>query len=142
MNPILKILIIAAILAIPGAAHAGDLVVDLSGVRAGGTLYIQLQTREQFMTGARAYGEIVRTPAAGPVSLTMKDVAPGDYALTVWHDDNGNNRFDVDPASGRPADGWAAPNADTLRAQPRFDQVKASVAAGGAKIALPLRYGR
>ena len=135
-------LLAASFLALPAAAQAGDVRIDLSGVRAGGTLYVQLQTREQFMTDARSYGEIVRAPAAGPLSLTLKNVAPGDYALTIWHDDNGNSRFDVDPASGRPADGYAAPNAEALRAAPQFDQVKMAVAADPVKVALPLYYGR
>jgi uncharacterized protein (DUF2141 family) len=142
MNPIFKILAAASMLALPAAAHAGDVEVDLTGVRAGGTLYVQLQTRDQFMTASRAYGEMVRAPAAGGVSLTLKDVAPGDYAVTVWHDDNANNRFDVDPATGRPADGWATVNAEALRGPPLFDQVKSTVGAEPVTIALPLHYGR
>jgi len=142
MNLILKMLAGAFVLAVPAGASAGDVAVDLSGVRAGGTLYVQLQTREQFMGAARASGAILASPAAVPISLILKDVAPGDYALTVWHDDNGNRMFDVDPASGRPADGWATVNADGLRGPPTFDQVKTQVGAEGARIALPVHYGR
>jgi uncharacterized protein (DUF2141 family) len=135
-------LLAAAFAAIPAAALAADVEVDLSNVRAGGTLYVQLQTREQFMSGRRSYGEMVRVPAAGAVSLTLKDVAPGDYAVTVWHDDNGNNRFDVDPATGIPTDGWATLNAEALRAAPTFDQVRTTIGADPVKLALPVHYGR
>jgi uncharacterized protein (DUF2141 family) len=124
------------------SAPAGDVRINLSGVRAGGTLYVQLQTREQFMTEARAYGELVEAPAAGALAVTLEDVAPGDYAVSVWHDEDGNGRFDVDPATGKPLDGIAMIGADTLRGAPVFDQARMSVGVEGANLALPLRYGR
>jgi len=142
MNPLLRLMTMASMLAVPAAAWAGNVQVDLTGVRAGGTLYVQLQTRDQFLSPARSYGDIVRSPAAGSVSFTLKDVAPGYYALTVWHDDNGNDRFDVDPATGRPADGWAARNAEGLRAAPKFDQLKSTVGPGPLTLVLPVTYGR
>jgi uncharacterized protein (DUF2141 family) len=142
MKRIFKMLATAALLTAPAMAEAADVKVDLSGVRAGGTIYVQLQTRGQFMTVARAYGEIVHAPTAGAVSLILKDVAPGDYAVTVWHDDNGNQTFDVDPASGRPSDGWASLNAEALRGPPAFDQVKSTVGDTPLTLALPMHYGR
>lgn len=129
-------------LAVPAIAHAGDVKVDLKDVRAGGTVYVQLQTREQFMTGARAYGEMVKAPPAGPLSLTLKDVAPGEYAISVWHDDNGNERFDLDPNTGRPMDGIAVPNSEALYGPPRFDDVKTRIGTEAAAIALSMLYGR
>jgi uncharacterized protein (DUF2141 family) len=142
MKTIFNMITAAALVAIPAMANAADVKVDLSGVRAGGTIYVQLQTRGQFMGPARAYGEIVRTPSAGAVSLTLKDVAPGDYAVTIWHDDNGNQKFDMDPATGRPTDGWATVNAEALRGPPVFDQVKATVGIVPLTLSLPLHYGR
>jgi uncharacterized protein (DUF2141 family) len=123
------------------AAQAAPVEIDLTGLRAGGRLYVQLQTRDQYMGQARAAGRIVEAPAAGSLGLNF-DVPPGDYAATVWHDDDGNNRFDVDPATGRPLDGWATINADKLHAAPTFDDVKLAVTAAGAKVPLALRYGR
>ncbi|HYI48974.1 MAG TPA: DUF2141 domain-containing protein [Allosphingosinicella sp.] len=129
-------------LALPAVAQAGTVAVDLSGLRAGGTLYVQLQTREQFMGPGRAAGQIVQAPPAGALSLDLGEVPAGDYAVTVWHDDNGNGRFDVDPRTGAPADGWASANAETLRDQPTFDQIRLTVPASGSRIPLALRYGR
>jgi uncharacterized protein (DUF2141 family) len=127
--------------ALPAAAHAGTVSVDLTGLRAGGTLYVQLQTRDQFLGPARIAGQIVQAPQAGSLRIDLGEVAPGDYAVTVWHDDNGNQRFDVD-AHGIPADGWATANADSLRGQPAFDQARLTVPAGGLNIPLALHYGR
>lgn len=124
------------------AATAAPVRIELSGLRAGGTLYVQLQTREQYMGADHAAGEIVRAPAAGALSLDLGEVPPGRYALTVWHDDNGNSRFDIDPQTGRPADGIAFANADTLRAQPTFDQISFAVPEAGLALPLAVHYGR
>jgi uncharacterized protein (DUF2141 family) len=131
---------LALALALPAAAHAGPVTVDLSGLRAGGTLYVQVQTREQFMGPARAGGRIVAAPEAGSLSVDLGDVPPGDYAVTIWHDANGNNQFDMG-ARGQPADGWAMVNGDRLRGQPTFDVVKLTIPAGALRLPLAIRYG-
>ena len=133
---------VAAILAMPAFANAAEVKVDLTGVRAGGALYVQLQNREQFMTGARTQGEVIQAPKAGALSLTFKDVAPGEYAVSIWHDENGNGTFDVDPATGRPKDGWGTLNSEALRGMPRFDQVKSTVGNGTLILTMPVHYGR
>ena len=129
-------------LALPAAASAAPVAIDMSGLRAGGTLYVQLQTRDQFLGVGRAAGRIVETPAAGALSLDLGDVAPGDYAVTVWHDDNGNHQFDVNPSTGAPADGWATANAEGLRGRPTFEQVRLTIPAAGLRVPLALHYGR
>ena len=138
-----RLLIIVASLTALGTAataRAAPVEIDLTGLRAGGRLYVELQTRDQYMGPQRAAGQIVEAPAAGSLSFNF-DVPPGDYAAMVWHDDDSNGRFDVDP-SGRPLDGWAAPNADKLHAAPTFDDVKLNITAAGAKVPLALHYGR
>lgn len=107
-----SIIVAALALAAPGAATAGPVTVDLSGLRAGGTLYVQLQTRDQFLGPQRTAGQRIGAPAAGALSVELGEVPPGDYAITVWHDDNGNDQYDVDPRTGAPLDGWAAIGAD------------------------------
>lgn len=134
-------LLIAAAFALPTAAFAAPVTADLSGLRAGGTLYVQLQTRAQFLGQERAAGEIVRTVPAGTLSVALGEIPPGDYALTVWHDDNGNDRFDVG-AGGMPQDGLAVSNSAGLRARPAFDEVKFTVGVAPVRVALPLYYAR
>jgi uncharacterized protein (DUF2141 family) len=130
----------ALALAFPAAAEAGTVSVDLTGLRAGGTVYVQVQTRAQFMGPARVAGRVVAAPEAGALSLDLGDVPPGDYAVTVWHDANGNNQFEMG-APGQPADGWAMANGDQLRGQPTFDVVKLTVAAGALRLPLAVSYG-
>ena len=137
-----RISTIAAALAValPAAGHAGPVAVELSGLRAGGILYVQLQTRAQFLGDQRIAGRLVRAPAAGALSIDLGEVPPGDYAVSVWHDLNANTRLEIDPTSGPAPDGWAMPNGDAIRARPEFDQVKLAVPAAGLSVPLALRY--
>lgn len=130
----------ALALALPAAAQAGPVTVDLSGLRAGGKLYVQVQTREQFMGQARIAGRVVLAPQAGSLSVEIGDVPPGDYAVTIWHDANGNNQFDMG-ARGQAADGWAMANGDRLRGQPTFDVVKLTIPADALRLPLAISYG-
>lgn len=133
---------VALALALPAAAQAGPVSVELSGLRGGGTLYVQLQTRAQFLGGERVAGRIVQAPAAGVLSVDLGEVPAGDYAVSVWHDLNGNQRMEIDPTAAAAPDGWAMRNAEALRARPEFDQVSLAVPAAGASIPLALIYGR
>jgi uncharacterized protein (DUF2141 family) len=135
---------LAALLALaaPAAAHAGNVRVDLTGVHAGGTLYVQLQTRAQFLGAERSAGQLVEAPQAGTLSVDLGQVPAGDYAVTVWHDDNGNRQFDVDPATGRPLDGLAGMPTVGLRGPPTFDQVKMTIPAAGMTVPLAMQYSR
>ena len=110
-------------------------------MRAGGTLHVQLQTREQFLGDQRAAGRMIEAPQAGTLNVDLGEVPAGDYAVTVWHDDNANRQFDIDRATGRPLDGLA-PLAAGLQGQPSFDQVKVTVPAAGLTLPLALQYGR
>jgi len=139
----LKTLSIAAVVAFSFAAPAmaEDVTVTLTGVQArGGVLLAALQTEGQFMQPAGAYGERITNPTAGVLRLTFRDVAPGDYALSVLHDEDTDGQMRMN--GYMPAEGWAMINGDALRATPTFDQVKFTVTASGAAITVPMSYPR
>lgn len=137
MIRLLTTTLVAFCLAAP--AHAAGLEVRLDNVRdAGGTLYVSVQTRDEFMRETATAGEIVEAPAAGSHAFSF-DVPPGDYAISVWHDDNANGRFDMG-ADGMPADGWAMIGGEALRAEPGFDEVKTTVPEAGAAATLTMIY--
>ena len=130
----------AAALVLAGAAQAGEVTVELSDVQArGGTILASLQTRDQFMKPVSAYGAVSPTPKAGVLRLTIKDVAPGEYALSVLHDEDGDGTMDVSPQF-IPTEGWAMVNGETLRGPPSFDQVKVTVPAEGAALRAKVIY--
>jgi len=132
---------ITALLAAAPAAQASNLTVNLDGVRgSGGTLFVSVQTREQFMQEQGAAGSVVSSPQAGAHQFSFQ-VPAGDYAVSVWHDDNGNGRFDKDD-SYMPLDGWAMTNSEQLRGEPSFDQVRMQIGDAPAQVRLSMTYGR
>lgn len=130
-----------AALSLAGPAMAGDVTVTLTGVQArGGVLLAALQTRGQFMQSAGSHGDRIERPAAGTLRLTFRDVAPGDYALMVLHDEDADGQMKMN--GYMPGEGWAMINADVLRGPPTFDLVKFTVTATGADISVPMSYPR
>lgn len=123
-------------------AFAGDVTLTLEGVQAApGDLYVSLQTEEQFMQPRGSYGEIVKAPSAGSRTIMMKDVKPGDYAVSVWHDVDNDHQF-TRATNGRPLDGWTMVNAEALRDTPKFEQVKLTVPADGKALTLKMVYAK
>ena len=140
---LIKTLSLAAVAALSLAvpAMAEDVTVTLTGVEArGGVLLAALQTQDQFMQPAGTYGERIADPAAGVVRVRFRDVAPGDYALMVMHDEDSDGRMKMN--GYMPAEGWAMINGDSLRGPPTFDLVKFTVSASGADISVPMSYPR
>lgn len=140
----MKKIIVAAVAALSclaaAPAFADDVTVTLTGVQArGGQLLAALQTRDQFLQPAGAYGDIIRNPSAGTVTVTFRDVAPGDYSLSVLHDIDSNGQMKME--GDMPAEGWAMVNGAGLRATPVWDQVKFTVpASGGSRLTVPMQY--
>ena len=122
-----------------GAAQAGDVTVTLTGVQArGGTVYVTLQTESEFMQSA-GLAQRVDGPAAGPVTVTFRDVPVGAYALSAFHDENGDQRMQSSPM-GIPTEGWAMSNGDALRGPPTFGLVSVQIGADGASLSEAMRY--
>lgn len=94
------------VLAASGAA-AADVSVTLVGVEAAaGPVYVSLQDESNFPDGLSLYGVVMDETDAGDFTVTIEGVDPGVYAVSVWHDVNGNDEFDWDD-EGYPLDGWA-----------------------------------
>ena len=129
----------AAAATLCASAAAEPLTVTIDGVEArGGTLYVSVQTEAEYMQPTGTEGSVTKEPDAGTLTYTY-DVPPGDYAVTVWHDDDGNGQFDYG-AGGMPADGWAL--SGEVMGPPRFEDAKVTVDAGGAEVAVSMTYGR
>lgn len=139
MKIVHMILAAAATVAAPAAAEG--LNVELAGVRSsGGKLYVSIQTRDQFMKDDGAAGTVLSSPGAGTHQFSFA-VPAGEYAVSVWHDDNGNGKFDKNE-SHMPLDGWAMSNGAALRGEPKFDQVKTRVGGAPATVRVAMIYGR
>lgn len=127
---------LAALALTTGSAAAETVTITLNGVEAKpGRIIAVLNTREQFLRAGPAHETVVE-PVAGGVTLTFENVAPGDYALMVMHDLNGNGQFDFG------TDGWAFSNsARPMTGPPAFDEHKFTVADAPVTLTENLRYG-
>jgi uncharacterized protein (DUF2141 family) len=78
-------------------AHAADLTVEVQGVApAGGKVYAALHQRaEDFPRADRALADATAEAAAPVTRLTFANLAPGEYAVAVYQDLNGNGRLDA-----------------------------------------------
>lgn len=139
MTPIKTLMAALAALASAGAASAAPLTVNVDGIEArGGTLYVGVQTEVQFMKNDGVAGEMIAAPEAGSRSFTF-ELPEGAYAVSIWHDFNGNGAFDL-AEDGRPEDGWSSINAGALRAAPTFEQASLALTSGGTAATLKVIY--
>jgi uncharacterized protein (DUF2141 family) len=77
-------------------------------------------------------------PAAGG-AVRLAGVAPGAYALSVIHDENGNGRLDT--FAGIPREGFGFSRNPAIRfGPPSFAAVEFNVATGGNRQAVKIRY--
>ena len=87
-------LVLAAALATP--ARAADLTLRIEGASsASGKLMVAVfDDAKEFPRGKFKTAQVA--PAAtGAVTLVFKDLAPGRYALSAYHDANGNQKLDA-----------------------------------------------
>lgn len=106
-------LIALAALAMAPAANAqqapATLTIELTGLAPQGTVMLQVFDSEAgYQSGqgvAQARAEITGQTA----TLTIPNLAPGQYAVRLFHDTNGNGRMDTNPF-GIPTEPFAFSN--------------------------------
>lgn len=120
---------------------AGTLEVDFTGMRsAKGMLQICL-TRDpaDFPDCRNAAHAIRRTVSAASPRLRIDGLAPGDYALAVIHDANGNAKLDT--MLGIPREGFGFSRNPAIRfGPPRFSAASFSVGTDAQKQQVRIRY--
>jgi uncharacterized protein (DUF2141 family) len=66
--------------------------------------------------------------------------APGNYAVAMQHDENGNGRFDT-TTFGIPAEGWGFSRDPKLFVgPPKLEQVRVALHAGDNPVAVQMKY--
>lgn len=120
------------------AAAAGEMRVEVRNVDAEqGQLLVAVFDRADAWLKQPLRG--LRLDARrGVVSGTFGDLPPGEYALSVVHDLNGNGRLDSNVV-GIPTEPYAFSNKATGSFGPaNFEQAKITVGATGATVVLEL----
>ena len=129
-------------LALASNARAATLQVAVHGVRsARGFVRVAVCDRAAFLTeNCQYFGDA--QAVAGTTTLDVPRVAPGSYAIQVFHDDTGGGVIHRG-LFGIPREGIGFSNNAKLHIRgPRFDEAAVAVANPLTRINLGLRYLR
>jgi uncharacterized protein (DUF2141 family) len=117
-------------------------ITDIRSTR--GQVVIQLwDTAEGFPKNPDIRLHPLQIPATqsinGHLQATLT-VSPGIHAITVWHDENGNGKFDTNLV-GIPKEGYGASNNPVTHFHaPSFDQAKFDAASSGCRLVIAMHY--
>lgn len=136
-------LLLAAQAAVAGSDASATFAVRVHGVRSShGELVVVLygENPDDFLKKGRRLAR-ERVPArAGSVTVYLTAPAPGLYAVAVYHDENGNRKFDRGWL-GLPAEGFGVSNNPTFTLRPPTHAESAfRVGPGLTAIDITLRY--
>lgn len=127
-----------AVLALTGAARAGDVTVRIDGLRGMSGQVLVALCKPQFFA-KRGCAITGRAPAGQ--SVTLPDVPPGTYAAQAIHDENGDG--DLNRALFLPTEGIGfSRDAPMRRGPPDFADAAVSVSPAGGTLTLTMRYFR
>ncbi len=104
-------------------ALAADLTIEIDGVAADrGKVYVGLYDHpDHFPTSGRREGQVV-SAKANHLTVSFKNLPPGDYAVAAFQDFNGNGRLDRN-VFGLPKEPYGYSGADNRRRRmPRFSK--------------------
>jgi uncharacterized protein (DUF2141 family) len=134
-----KVILAACIAAAILPAGAADLTVAVDGVAsADGMLMVALYDNGGPFPG-KPLRALALPAAAGTMQVRVKDLTPGDYALAIYHDANGNGKMDRN-AVGMPTEDYAfSNNALGKRGPPSFEEARFAVPDAGAAVTVSLR---
>jgi uncharacterized protein (DUF2141 family) len=126
-----------------GAPSSTWINVIVEGVRSGSglvavTLYADDSRRFLAKGGSLQIGRVRAVAGTTRVCITVPQ--PGTYVLAVYHDENGNQKFDR-TGIGFPAEGYGfSNNPSTLAGLPSFRSVRLAIPRAGLASRIHLKY--
>lgn len=105
-------------------AISATLEVEVGGIEAQqGELRIALYDSKEAWEGkaARRAGQVGKPDGSPALRFTFADLPPGEYAVRVMHDENGNGRMDSN-LFGIPKEGHGASNNPRVMRAPHFEE--------------------
>lgn len=131
-DPSMRVLLLLLLAVVADPVGAKDLRVLVSGIESdrGEIACLLFQAEEGFPTGFDSAFQQVKYPAvAGMLTCTFPDVAPGRYAVSVVHDENGNQKVDTSFIGTRKEPWGVTNNVRPARRAPRFGEAAIWVSA-------------
>lgn len=92
---------------------AAELAIEVRGIRSGdGRLFVAIhgsQTSASFPAADGAVAALNQRASAGTLRFVLRDLPPGRYAVSAFHDENDNGELDVNLV-GIPSEGYGFAN--------------------------------
>lgn len=106
------------------SAQASDLEININGIKSDkGNIYVGIFTEQNFLRKPLKSESIEVFEVGEVTSIVVKDLAHGNYAISLYQDLNGNNKFDTDEY-GRPIEPWAMTGTNAKDQPPIWDLAK------------------
>ncbi|MFP2924046.1 DUF2141 domain-containing protein [Pyxidicoccus sp. 3LG] len=123
------------VLLLGASAEAATLTLNLDGLReAKGHVYISVAADAAAFDDKGKPAVVRRVEVTGPkLTITIPDLAPGTYAVSLFHDANGNGKLDTN-FIGIPKEGYGFSNNVGARGKPKFDEAKFTLVADGTAL--------
>ena len=121
--------------------QAATVELDVTGLRSERGLIHACLTRDpaHFPDCKSDPRALTQTVAGNTRTITFRGVAPGSYAVAVFHDANANRKLDT--VLGIPREGFGFSRNPTITfGAPRFDKVSIQLASGFARTTIRLQY--
>lgn len=113
--------------------------VTLKGItETEGPIYVSIQTRENYRS-MKGFGGMLSEPSLGDITQTFNVDAPGNYAVSVWHDLDDDGRFSM-TEDYKVLDGWGASGDVPVDREPTFDDVQIDIKESGSDVSVEMRY--
>jgi len=130
-------LALAAALAVAGPAAAAELTVKLHGLRAQtGLVKVAVVDSQEAWDGKAAPVRAAGAPAQGEeAKFSFQDLKPGEYAVMITHDENGNGKLDTN-VMGMPLEGYGFSNNPQVMRKPTWDEARFTVGDGDGDVAI------
>lgn len=130
MKTIILTIILAICNFISQAQHQNgiDITVTIDNIKNNnGYVLLGLHNQETFMNKSiSALDKKQTTIKNGEITVTFKNVIPGDYAVMAIHDENANNQMDFEP-NGMPKEAYGMSNNEMSFGPPVFSDAKFTV---------------
>lgn len=136
------LLLLGLLLGGPAAAEGVDLSVTVVGLRSdrGHVNFGLYDKAEKFPSRAGVIKIGQATIRDGRAVFVFHDLAPGRYAISVFHDENDNGKFDR-TVIGLPLEGYGFSNdAKVMLSPPSFKEAAFTVGDTGASATITIVY--
>ena len=139
---VIVILMMVFFFQISGADGRSKLTVELRNLKVEGTVYITLYNNENGypMDSNKAFAKNMKKVTANTEKIVFIDVPYGTYAVSVWHDQNDNQKMEKN-LIGIPKEGLGVSNdAKGKMGPPKFADAKFEIKQEKTDIFITVKY--